>query len=66
MKTTKLFEFRRVRSKLLHSMIVERKNGMLKKGMLSIFFAEYAWVFSGINLKKVLGTFTLVNFVKHS
>ena len=66
MKTTKLFEFGRVRSKLLHSMIVEGKNGMLKKGMLSTFFSEYAWVFSRINLKKVLGTFTLVDFVKHS
>ena len=47
-------------------MIVEGKNGMLKKGMLSTFFSEYAWVFSRINLKKVLGTFTLVDFVKHS
>ena len=57
LKSTNLFEFRRVGSKLFHSMIVEGKKEFLKKlylilkqGMLSAF--AYAWVFSGISLKR--------------
>ena len=59
MKSTKLFEFRRVGSKLFHSMIVEGKKEFLKKlclilkqGMLSTFLVAYTWVFSGISLKR--------------
>ena len=55
----KLFEFRRVGSKLFDSMIVEGKKEFLKKlclilkqGMLSKFLVAYAWVFSGISLKR--------------
>ena len=73
MGITKPFKFARVGSKLFHSMIVEGKKGFLKKlcliseqGMLSTFLLACKWVFSGISLKKVLGTFIFVNFVKHS
>ena len=72
MKSTKLFEFRRIGSKLFHSMIAEGKKEFLKKlclilkqGMLSTFLVAYTWVFSGISLKKILRTFVFVNFVKH-
>ena len=50
---------KRVGSKLFHSMIVEGKKEFLKKlclilkqGMLSTFLVAYAWVFSGISLKR--------------
>ena len=72
MKSTKLFGFGRVGSKLSHSMIVEGRKEFLKKqclvlkqGMLSTFLVANAWVFSGISLKIYLGLF-FVNFVKHS
>ena len=59
MKSTKLFEFRRVRSKLLHSMIVEGEKEFLKKlclilkqGIFSTFLVAYALGFSGISLKR--------------
>ena len=49
LKSTKLFEFGRVGSKLFHSMLVEGslKQGMLilKQGMLSTFRVAYACVF---------------------
>ena len=72
MKSTKLFGFGRVGSKLFHSIIVKGRKEFLKKqclvlkqGMLSTFLVAYAWVFSGISLKIYLGLF-FVNFVKHS
>ena len=50
LKSTNLFEFRRVGSKLFHSVIVEGKKEFLKKlylilkqGMLSRFLVAYAW-----------------------
>ena len=50
LKTTKLFEFRRVGFKLSYSMIAEGKKQflkksclLLKKGMLSTFLVAYAW-----------------------
>ena len=59
LKSTKLFEFRGVGSKLFYSIIVEGKKEFLKKlclilkqGMLSTFLIAYAWVFSGISLKR--------------
>ena len=59
MKTTKHFEFRSVGSKLFQSMIVEGKKEFLKRlclilkqGMLSTFLVAYAYVFSGISLKR--------------
>ena len=59
MKTTKHFEFRRVGSKLFQSMIVEGKKEFLKRlclilkqEMLSTFLVAYAYVFSGISLKR--------------
>ena len=59
MKTTKHFELRRVGSKLFQSMIVEGKKEFLKRlclilkqGMLSTFLVAYAYVFSGISLKR--------------
>ena len=62
MKSTKLFEFQRVGSKLFHSMIVEGKKEFLKKlclilkqEMLSTFLVAYAWDFSGIILKRYWG-----------
>ena len=62
LKSTKRFEFRRVGSKLFHSMIVEGKKEFLKKlclilkqGMLSTFLVAYAWVFWGISLKRYWG-----------
>ena len=71
LKTTKVFEFRRLGSKLFHSMIVERNMEFLKKlcitlkkGMLSTFLVAYASTFSGISFKKVLETFAFVKFVK--
>ena len=52
LKSIKLFEFRRVGSRLFHSMIVEGKKEFLKKlclvlkqGMFSTFLVAYAWVF---------------------
>ena len=73
MEITKPFKFGRVGSKLFHSMIVEGKKEFLKKlcliseqGRLSTFLLAYKWVYSSISLKKVLGTFIFVNFVKHS
>ena len=57
----------RVESKLLYSMIEKGKKGFLKKlclilkqGMLSTFFVAYAWVFSGISLKRYWGLHVLV------
>ena len=59
LKSTKLFEFPRVGSKLLHSMIVEGKQEFLKKlclilkqGMLLTFLVAYQCVFSGISSKR--------------
>ena len=58
LESTKLFELRRVGSKLFHSMIVERKKEflklclILKQGMLSTFLVAHAWFFSGISLKR--------------
>ena len=59
LETTKLAEFQRVGSKLFHLMIVEGKREFLKKlclilkqGMLLTFPVAYAWVFSGISLKR--------------
>ena len=53
------FEFRRVRFKLFHPMILEGKKTFLKKlcqilkqGMLSTFLVACAWFFSGISLKR--------------
>lgn len=73
LKTIKVFEFRRLGSKLFHSMIVEVNMEflkklclMLKKGMLSTFLVAYAWTCSDISFKKVLETFAFVNFVEHS
>ena len=69
LKSTKLFEFRRLGSKLFHSLNVEGKKEflklclILKQGILSVFLVVYAWVFSGISLKRLR---TFVNFVKHS
>ena len=60
-KKTKLLGFRRVGFKLFHSIILEEKNFFLKKLRL----IAYVWVFSGIKLEKVLGTFVFLNFVKH-
>ena len=52
LKSIKLFEFRRVGSRLFHSMIVEGKKEFLKKlclvlkqGIFSTFLVAYAWVF---------------------
>ena len=66
LKSSKLFEFRRVGSKLFHSMIVEWKKEFLKKfclilkqGMLSTFLVAYACVFSGISLKRYWGLLLL-------
>ena len=73
LKTIKVFEFRRLGSKLFYSMIVEGNMEflkklclMLKKGMLSTFLVAYAWTCSDISFKKVLETFAFVNFVEHS
>ena len=50
LESTKLFELRRVGSKLFHSMIVERKKEflklclILKQGMLSTFLVAHACV----------------------
>ena len=74
LKSTKVFEFRRVGSKLFHSMIVEVRKEFLKKlcimilkqVMLSTFLVAYTWVFSGYYFKTILGTFAFVNFVKRS
>ena len=58
LESTKLFELRRVGSKLFHSMIVERKKEflklclILKQGMLSTFLVAHAWFFLGISLKR--------------
>ena len=56
LKTIKLFEIKRVGSKLFHSMIVEGKKeffkklySILKQGTLLRFLVAYAWVFSGIS-----------------
>ena len=57
---------KRVGSKLFHSMIAEGKKEFLKKlclilkqGMLSTFLVAYAWVFSGISLKRYWGLLLL-------
>ena len=62
LKSTKLREFRRVGSKLLHSIIVEGKKEFLKKlclflkqGMLSTFLVAYVQVFPGVSLKRYQG-----------
>ena len=59
LKSTKPFEFQRVGSKLFHSMVLEGKEEflknlclVLKQRMLSTFLIAYAWVFSGIGLKR--------------
>ena len=57
----KLFKFRRVGSKLFHSIVVEGERvfeefvSNFKQGMLSRFLVSYAWVFSGIHLKRYWG-----------
>ena len=47
LKTTKLFEFWMVESKLFHSVIVKGKKvvSSVRKGMLSAFRVAYGWVF---------------------
>ena len=72
MKTAKFFEFRKVGSKLFHSMIVKRKKKFLKKlclilkqEILSTFRVAYALAFSGINLKIYWG-FSFCKFCKTS
>ena len=55
-------------------MIVEGKKDFLKKlclilkqGILSTFLVAYAWIFSGISLKRYWELlFVFVKFVKHS
>ena len=63
---TKIFEFRRIGSKLCHSVIVEGKKEflkmlvvMFKKGMLLTFLVAYPWVFSGISSKRYWGLLLL-------
>ena len=62
LETAKLFEFRKVESKMFHSVIVEGRKEFLKKlclilkqGMLSTFLVAYECVFSGISLKRYWG-----------
>ena len=52
MKSTKLFEFRRVGSRLFHSLIVDGKKELLKELCLINVIVTYAWVFPGISLKR--------------
>ena len=71
LKLTKLFVFRRVGYKLLHSINVEEKKEFLKKlylilkqWMLSTFSVIYAWVFTGISLRRYFGHFCFCKFCK--
>ena len=71
LKSTKLFEFQRVKSKLSHSMIVEGKKEILKKlclilkqRMLSTFLVAYACVFFRYLSGKDIEDFCFCKFCK--